>query len=322
MPDCSIVIATHQRLALLRQALSSALGQRDVDVEVIVVENGSTDGTAEYLRGLTDPRVRPVISAVPLGGTGARNAGLAVAKGEWVGLLDDDDLWAPDKVRAQLDALEASGRSWVYTGCVYLDAEGTIIGGRPPLPPEQVMQRLPQRYVVPGGTSSMVWRNGVLDSGGLLEPKLTYTVDWDLSLRLSRSGPPAAVTRPLVGYRQHGANMSVRARSYLSELNIISEKFADLRAGRPLDIAYQHRNAGSESLRDGARRQALSSYWHALRLGDLGALSRAAGLLLPQHSWPALRRRFLSDQAWLAEAENWLSPFALSADRGRQGAKS
>lgn len=306
MPDCSIVIATHQRLALLRQALASALDQRAVDVEVIVVENGSTDGTAEYLRGLTDPRVRPVLSAAPLGGTGARNAGLAVATGQWVALLDDDDLWAPDKLRAQLDELAATGRSWAYTGCVYLDAEGAITGGRPPLAPEQVMERLPQRYVVPGGTSSMLWRRQALDAGGLLEPRLSYTVDWDLSLRLSRGGLPAAVPRPLVGYRQHGANMSVDARSYLSELGVISNKFADLRAGRPLDIAYQHRNAGSESLRAGARRQAAVSYAHAVRLGDLGALSRAAALLVPQRAWPGLRRRFLSDEAWLVEAEGWL----------------
>lgn len=306
MPHCSVVIATHQRLGMLRQALGSALAQRGVDVQVIVVENGSTDGTAEYLSGLTDPRVRPVLSAAPLGGTGARNAGLALATGEWVGLLDDDDLWAPDKLRAQLDELAATGRSWAYTGCVYLDAEGAIIGGRPPLPPEQVMRRLPQRYVVPGGTSSMLWRNGLLDAGGLLDPQLTYTVDWDLSLRLSRHGPPAAVRRPLVGYRQHGANMSVGARSYLSELSVIAEKFADLRAGRPLDIAYQHRNAGSESLRAGARRQAFVSYSRAVRLGDLGALSRAAGLLAPRRAWPALRRRLLSDETWLAEAEGWL----------------
>lgn len=314
------MIATHCRLGLLRLALDSALGQRDVDVEVIVVENGSTDGTAAYLRALTDPRVRPVISAAPLGGTGARNAGLALASGRWVAMLDDDDLWAPDKLRLQLAELEATGRSWAYTGCVYLDARGAITGGRPPLPPEQVMARLPQRYVVPGGTSAMVWRNGVLDGDGLLEPRLSYTVDWDLSLRLSRVGPPAAVPRPLVGYRQHGANMSVGARSYLSELDLIAEKFADLRAGRPLDIAYQHRNAGSESLRAGARRQALTSYWHALRLGDLGALSRAAGLLVPRSAWPALRRRLLADRAWLAEAQDWLAPSTISLDDDRESA--
>jgi len=306
VPHCSIVIATHQRLPMLRQALGSALAQRGVDVQVIVVENGSTDGTVEYLSGLTDARVRPVISAAPLGGTGARNAGLAVATGEWIGLLDDDDLWAPDKLRAQLDELAATGRSWAYTGCVYLDAEGAIVGGRPPLSPEQVMRRLPQRYVVPGGTSSMLWRSGVLDAGGVLDPQLTYTVDWDLSLRLSRQGPPAAVRRPLVGYRQHGANMSVRARAYLSELDVIADKFVDLRGGHPLDIAYQHRNAGSESLRAGARRQAFVSYWQAVRLGDVGALSRAAGLLAPRRAWPALRRRLLSDGTWLAEAEGWL----------------
>jgi glycosyltransferase involved in cell wall biosynthesis len=306
MPECSIVIATHQRLGLLRQALDSALAQRDVDAEVVVVENGSTDGTAAYLRALGDPRVRAIISPEPLGATGARNAGLEAATGAWVGFLDDDDLWAPDKLRAQLDAAAATGRGWVYTGCVYIDAQGCLTGGVPPLEPDAVMERLPQRYVVPAGTSGMLWRAGILDDGGLLDPRLYYTVDWDLSLRLSRTGPPAAVPRPLVAFRQHGANMSVGARAYLWELDVIAEKFADLRDGRPLDVAYQHRNAGSESLRAGARGHALTSYYRAVRRGDLGALSRAAAVVLPRRLWPALRRRFLSDPAWLAEAERWL----------------
>ena len=291
---------------MLRAALGSALSQRDVDLEVVVVENGSTDGTAEFLMGHEDPRVVPVISSEPLGGTGARNAGLRAAQGDWVGFLDDDDLWAPGKLRAQLDAAQQTGRDWVYTGCVYIDAQGVVIGGVPPPAPDEVVARLPERYVVPAGTSSMLWRAKVLDQGGLLDERLTYAVDWDLSLRLLRHGPPAAVRRPLVAYRQHGANMSVRARTYLSELDVIAEKFADLRGGRPLDVAYQHRNAGSESLRAGMRRAAIASYWQALRLGDRGALLRAAALIVPAKAWPHLRRRVLADRAWMREAEAWL----------------
>jgi len=307
MTECSVVIATHQRLGMLRRALASVLAQRDVDLEVVVVENGSTDGTAEYLRSHPDPRVRAIVSARPLGGTGARNAGLRAARGTWVGFLDDDDLWAPGKLRAQLDALQATGRTWAYTGCVYIDARGTLLGGTPPLSPEDVLARLPQRYVVPGGTSSMLWRNGVLPDGGLLDDRLTYMVDWDLALRLARTGPPVAVPRPLVAYRQHGANMSVRAGAYLGELAVIGPKSADLRDGRPLDLAYQRRVAGSECLRVGDRRGAAAAYLRGVREGDLGSLARAAALLAPRRAHVFLRRHLLSDRGWLAGARDWMT---------------
>src|SRR5262245_34522675 len=102
VPKCSIIIATHQRLSLLKEALQSACAQ-SIDKEVIVVENGSSDGTPEFLCSLSDPQVRPLIFSEPLGATAARNEGLKVARGEWAGFLDDDDLWAPDKLRAQVE---------------------------------------------------------------------------------------------------------------------------------------------------------------------------------------------------------------------------
>ncbi len=305
-PDCSIVIATHQRLPMLKLALASALAQRDVDIEVIVVENGSSDGTPDYLNNLTDPRVVPMIFEQPLGATQARNEGLRAATGEWVGFLDDDDLWAPLKLRAQLDAALVSRRNWAYTGCVYIDKEGDIIGGVPPMEPKVVVQSLPQRYAIPGGLSSMIWRSGILDQDGLLEPRLTYAVDWDLSQRLLRTGLPAAVPEPLVAWRQHGANMSVRAGSFISELSILQAKFADLRQGRPLDVAYQYRIAGSENMRAQQRKRALMWYGRALLHGDLGSLARASAFFIPHQAWPYLRRRVLSNDSWMRQAEGWV----------------
>jgi glycosyltransferase involved in cell wall biosynthesis len=306
VPDCSVVIATHNRLALLQEALASALAQEDVDVEVIVVENGSSDGTPSYLRSLEDGRVRSLITEEALGATAARNLGLARARGRWLAFLDDDDVWAPAKLRSQIAAMTAAGRNWSYTGCVYIDRTGCVTAGTPPPAVHKVLSRLPRRYAIPAGLSSMVWRAGLLGQNGLLDQRLTYMVDWDLSLRLLRTGPPAIVNQPLVAYRQHGANMSVRAGSYLSEMGLVASKFSDLRDGRDLDVAYQHRNAGSEQLRAGNRRAALACYSRALRLGDLGAIPRAIAALLPAAAWPYLRRRVLAQQDWMREAEVWL----------------
>jgi glycosyltransferase involved in cell wall biosynthesis len=310
VPQVSVVISTYNRKGLLPIALRSALGQRDVDHEVIVVDNGSTDGTAQLLAAWSDPRLRIIRNETSLGSVGGRNTGLVHAEGEWVGMLDDDDLWAPDKLRAQLDAVEATGRNWVYTGCVHIDGAGEILGGRPPLPPETVMAELPVRFPLPGGMSNVVWRRGRLDGDGLLDPRLPFPADWDVSLRLSRQGPPACVSRPLVAYRQHGSNMSRNAARYRVELIMLESKRADLAGGRPIDWGAQHRFVAAEELRVGARLAAVRAYARAIAAGDRGSIPRAAGVVLPASLQRRLLRARLSDPAWLREAEAWL-PSAL-----------
>ncbi len=105
MTDVSVIIPTRNRRQLLELTLRSVLWQRDVDFEVIVVDDGCTDDTPQMLRDLRDPRIRTVRHERSQGVSAARNHGIAEARGEWVAFLDDDDLWAPDKLTQQLDAL-------------------------------------------------------------------------------------------------------------------------------------------------------------------------------------------------------------------------
>lgn len=305
-PHVSVIVSTYNRQTMLDEALASVLAQRDVDLEAVVVDNGSNDGTSAALQRIDDPRLKVIRNEHSLGATGGRNTGLAAAAGEWIGIVDDDDLWAPDKLRMQLDAAQRGGRDWAYAGCVYIDGRRRIVGGSPPPDPETVMAVLPQRYVIPAGISNAVWRRSALDEQGLLDQRLSLTVDWDLSLRLARHGAPAVVSRPLVAYRQHGANLSRRAAQFYDEMEVIETKFADLLGGAKVDRGLQRRFLGSEALRTGARREAAVAYWQGVREGDWGSAIRAAGLLAPRRLQPALRRRFLSDPEWLREAEAWL----------------
>jgi len=136
VPAVSVVIPTRDRRDLLGAALSSVLGQSGVDLEVLVVDDGSSDGTAEMVTGLRDGRVRLLRRERAGGVSAARNRGIAEATGGWIALLDDDDLWAPDKLARQLDAMEAVGRAWGYAGAVEIDADGGLLGGAPPPPPD------------------------------------------------------------------------------------------------------------------------------------------------------------------------------------------
>ena len=301
-----MVMCTYNREHMLAEAAAAVLAQQDVDLELIVVDNGSGPATADLLGRIGDPRLRVVRNDTPLGGTRGRNTGLAAARGRHVAFCDDDDLWAPGKLRAQLSAHERTGRRWSYTGCVFIDAAGRLLGGRPPLPPDVVAAMLPTDYPIPGGISSMLWERDALD--GFLDDRLTLSTDWDLALRLLRNaGLPAIVSEPLVAYRQHGANLSRTASTHVAELDVVERKHADLLAGRRVDRAARYRFFGSEAARVGGRMSALRFYGTAFRLGDAGALPRAAAALLPRSAQPRLRRRLLSDAAWLARANEWLA---------------
>ena len=164
-PEVSVVVPTHNRSGLLAQTLHSVLWQRGVDLEVLVVDDGSTDDTAEVVAALGDPRVRLLRHATPRGVSAARNRGVAAASGRWLAFCDDDDLWAPDKLARQLAAAQQTGRSWVYVGEVHVDLGRQVVGGGPPLPPERLMARLPRANVVPGGCSGVLVRRDALGRG-------------------------------------------------------------------------------------------------------------------------------------------------------------
>src|SRR5690349_1209363 len=100
----SVVIPTRNRRELLLRAVRSVLHQREVSLSVVVVDEASTDGSADAVRALGDPRVQVVRHASPRGVSQARNTGLQQVQSPWVAFLDDDDLWAPDKLSAQLEA--------------------------------------------------------------------------------------------------------------------------------------------------------------------------------------------------------------------------
>lgn len=112
MTSLSVVVPTRNRCALLMTTLTSFLASRDVDLEVVIVDDGSTDGTAHRIAALGEPRVRLVRHDVSTGVVAARNLGIGLAEGEWLGFCDDDDVWAPEKLTRQIHAADVGGQGW------------------------------------------------------------------------------------------------------------------------------------------------------------------------------------------------------------------
>jgi glycosyltransferase involved in cell wall biosynthesis len=304
-PDISVVIPTRNRRRLLALALASVLDQRGVRLEVIVVDEASTDDTVEMVRSIADPRVRLVRHAVPLGKSAARNRGIAESVGDWIAFLDDDDLWAPDKLRLQLQALRAERRAWAYTGAVNITDDHRILGGAPPRAPEEIAHSLPRVNGVPGGCSTVLVRKETLPRDGF-DGRYRLCEDWDLWIRLARSGPPAWVCAPLVAYRFHGGNAAHDPGSMVTEAAALASRHQI-----PVDMARMHRRAAWNALRAGRRLRALRHYGDAIRCGDWRSLGRAAVALgHPAVGTDRLFDLLGRDEAWIARAQEWLEPLA------------
>jgi glycosyltransferase involved in cell wall biosynthesis len=301
-PDISVVIPTRNRRELLALTLRTVCEQKDVELEVVVVDDGSDDtAAADVVTARGDHRIRLVRNSTPQGVSSARNRGISAAVGRWVAFCDDDDVWAPDKLTEQSKAAQRTGRSWVYTGAVKIDAALRVIGGEPPHPPDVVHRRLPRWTLIPGGCSGVMARRDLVLEVGAFDPALVNLADWDLWSRLARAGPPAWVPQPLTGYRIHTGNASRDTSLVLQELELI-----DGRYGARVDRAAVHHYLAWVSLRGGNHRQAGKHFLQAAVRGDPLAVGRSVSALTLRRF--AGRRPDVRQAAWRAQADRWLEP--------------
>ncbi len=320
------MIPTRNRRALLARALASALRQRGTPVEVIVVDDGSDDGTAHDLAQLPAGAVTVIANAAPAGVSRARNAGLAAARGRWVAFLDDDDVWAPDRLRAQLEELaRRPDAGWACAASVVVDASLRIIGAQHPPRADSLPGSILRYNAVPGGASGVLARTELVRELGGFDPRLRILADWDLWIRLALRSPLATVGRPLVAYVLHGANMTSAPVGFADELERIRTGYADARAEHGVEL-YE---AGwsdwfAELERRGGRRVR-----PGLRLVRRAAAERRPELALKGASlalrpgWIERRNRFrldALDPAWRLEAEKWLQDVAPAGDAAPESA--
>lgn len=212
-PRVSVVVPAYNQCAYLAEALSSALTQTMSDLEVVVVDDGSTDGTRETCAAFGDSRLRYVYQ--PNDGTlgiGARNHAMLLARGEWVAPLDQDDRWAPEKLRRQLTAAgDQPGAGAVFCRARFVDGAGRAHGEqRSPLPAGDVFHLLlsANRYYVSTG----LFRRALIPKMGLPHESVAIG-DWYLWLSVARHTEVAVIDDLLVDYRLHEAGFQAAQRS-------------------------------------------------------------------------------------------------------------
>jgi glycosyltransferase involved in cell wall biosynthesis len=308
VPDVSVIIPTRDRCRQLQLALRSAMAQRRVDLEILIVDDGSADTTERMVSAIADPRIRYLRRSELPGVSAARNAGIAEARGRWIAFLDDDDVWAPEKLALQTAVTTASGRRWSYAGDVLIDADLRILAGSPPPPPDEVIHALEQHASVPAGASNVIVRADALSEAGPFDPGLTHGEDWDMWIRLARGGPPDWVCKPLVAISYHQHNASRDMAAMIRQLDVVAARYSI-----QIDRARHYRWAAWHALVEGRRVGATRYYARAVMAGDVTSLGRAAVALM--HPGYAIRRGrhgvpASTHDPWIAEAHLWLQALA------------
>jgi glycosyltransferase involved in cell wall biosynthesis len=205
----SVIIPNYNYARYLEQAIESVLTQSYENVELIIVNNGSTDNSLEVLEKFGD-KIH-LINQPNLGQSGARNSGLSLSSGELIAFLDADDFWEPNKLEMQISLMN--------------DATQLVYSGISPFkdPGDEKLQSVLPKYkgscskyfidlpgasIVLSGESTALFSRELLEKVGIFDAELNSTAGWDFFRRCSRLTNFDFVNEPLVNYRLHSSNMS------------------------------------------------------------------------------------------------------------------
>jgi glycosyltransferase involved in cell wall biosynthesis len=298
MPLTSVIVPAYNYGRFLREAIESIQAQDVADLEILVVDNASTDDTQEVLASIHEPRMRIVTLEVNQGLSGAFNRAMQEVRGEYVAYLDADDRWRPGKLRRQLDLMESepdvgvvfSNFAWfnehgvrnrtqfdVFPQILALPTVPTRAGGG-----RRITGDAFSAFVAfadpPAWLQTMLFRRKVLDGIGL-EPGMRLCQDTHFGLRVYRRAVTAYIEDALVEVRRHGNNLTrnltemkhakVRAFQLLEDEPLTPSQRAALR--RRIGQAWV--DSGQAAL--GQRRPFLAARAFGHALGYSGARMRA-----------------------------------------------
>lgn len=212
MPGVSVVIPTFNRRGLLMETLDAVRAQTHRELDIIVVDNMSEDGTEPAVKELVDSRIRYVRNANDGIIARNRNLGIRLAHGKYVAFCDDDDIWSPDKIARQVAAMEADpGVALCYTDASVF-RRGKVLPGS--LVRWKVARGHFRRLVFRNfiASSSVMARKNVLDAMGGFDESgaLVPYEDYELWLRIAHGHRLAYVDERLLKYRVHGTNWAGR----------------------------------------------------------------------------------------------------------------
>ncbi|MBI4436486.1 MAG: glycosyltransferase [Candidatus Omnitrophica bacterium] len=205
MPKVSVILPTYNRAHLLSRAIQSVLDQTYQDWELIVVDDGSTDGTADLVAKFG--RAVRYFFQTNRGVAAARNRGIGEARGTYVGFLDDDDSWLPEKLERQVAFLERRPTlGFLYAIAQVVDDEGHFLGNKPDKVHPETLEELLQMNFIP--TLTVVARLECIKAVGGFDESLKGPDDYDLWMRLAARYDFCGLRETLATYRLSNQSLS------------------------------------------------------------------------------------------------------------------
>lgn len=304
----SVVVPTYNRAALVIDALESVLGQTHRPLELVVVDDGSTDDSVHKIQSWFARHQAPeficrLLTQENSGGNVARNAGITAATGGYVAFLDSDDLWRPTKLAEQLSVAQTrEGVGAVYCGLVETDvtAQEVLGSSRRSYPQGRLLSSLLVRDET-APTSCYLVRRSVFEEVGLFDTTLAARQDWDMWIRIATKFEIMAVPRDLVVYRHHpGERTATNPEKEIAAYRRIRAKYVALLDRLPWQVRRQaasayHKRMGRVHFHHGlSTRHALLHYLVAIGLYpvDIDAWAACAGVVLPGKLRRLLHRKW------------------------------
>jgi hypothetical protein len=259
-PRVTVFMPVYNGRSFLDQSIGSILGQVHGDFEFLIIDDRSTDGSFDYLEGLKDSRIRVLRQPTNQGVRGTYNRGLAEAKGEFIAIMDQDDISEPDRIGLQLRFMEA------HPDVGLCGSQITLFGDKPG--PSWVRYfgrddlKIALLFENPICHPSVMLRSAVLRTYGLGYPVYPFAEEYALWIRISRVAKLANLEEPLLRYRTHPGQVS-RKRSELQSHSVgrlIEEQLDELGvAHRPRDLVI-HNLLGTALVPVPCRGRILSSW--------------------------------------------------------------
>lgn len=253
MVQISAIVPVYNGAQTIRATIASVLQQTFTDFELIVIDDGSTDDTVAVVKEFQDPRV--VVHSFPNAGQGeSRNRGVKLARGEYVSFIDADDLWTPDKLALQWQALQDNLQAAVaYSWTDHIDEAGEFLRCGPHLKFEgNVYQKLIVSDFVGSGSNVLI-RKSAFETVGGFAPHLTPAEDWDLWVRLAAKYEFVVVPKVQILYRTAVNSSSFNvAKMEVSSLQVIDRIFdrapEELKSFRSICLGHRYKYLTYKSL--------------------------------------------------------------------------
>ncbi len=222
MPKVSVIIPTYNRANYICETIDSVLSQTFKDFEIIIVDDGSTDHTRDVLEKYRD-RINYHYQ-VNEGAGAARNKAISLSRGEYLGFIDDDDLWLPNKLEVQVKELDENPDvAFVCSGAYQIDGSGQTITYWSAKCTETFENLYEGDFVL---NLTVLLRRKCFDEIGGGDASLIISYDYDLWLRVAKTHKFKHINAPLAKYRLHGNNLSKNHIIAIKDhITIISKKY-------------------------------------------------------------------------------------------------